>query len=143
MAATISIRPEQRAHSKTSFRNTRQISEAHGNRPGRRGFFASSSSSDVGPRGASASSTPGTIWDLAPNAGARTPCYAERSIMRSAAVPESPRLACPEHRNSNPASHSRVPNCRHRGAWVPVSPGSPVPRDPPGDFEAVLRLDLP
>ena len=29
-AATISIRPAHRAHSKTSFKNTRQISEAHG-----------------------------------------------------------------------------------------------------------------
>jgi hypothetical protein len=43
-AATISIRPAHRAHSKTSFKNTRQISDAHGNRPGRRGFFAGSTS---------------------------------------------------------------------------------------------------
>jgi hypothetical protein len=31
--------------------------------------------------------------------------------------------------------------CRHRGGWVPVSPGSPVPRDPSGDFGTVLRPD--
>jgi hypothetical protein len=34
-AATISIRPAHRAHSKTSFKNTRQISGAHGTLAGR------------------------------------------------------------------------------------------------------------
>jgi len=29
--------------------------------------------------------------------------------------------------------------CRHRRGRVPVSPGSPVPRDPPGDLGTVLR----
>jgi hypothetical protein len=31
------------------------------------------------------------------------------------------------------------PPCRRRRLRVPLSPGSPVPRDPPGDFETVLR----
>ena len=30
--------------------------------------------------------------------------------------------------------------CRHRSSRVPLSPESPVPRDPPGDFGRVLRL---
>ena len=30
-------------------------------------------------------------------------------------------------------------SCRRRSLRVPLSPGSPVPRDPPGDFGAVLR----
>jgi hypothetical protein len=30
-------------------------------------------------------------------------------------------------------------HCRRRRLRVPLSPGSPVPRDPPGDFGAVLR----
>ena len=32
--------------------------------------------------------------------------------------------------------------CRRRSLRVPLSPRSPVPRDPPGDFGAVLRLGL-
>jgi hypothetical protein len=31
--------------------------------------------------------------------------------------------------------------CRRRRLRVPLSAGSPVPRDPPADFGAVLRLD--
>ena len=31
-------------------------------------------------------------------------------------------------------------SCRHRQSWVPVPPGSPGTRDPPGGAETVLRL---
>ena len=94
-AATISIRPEHRTHSRTSVRNTRQIKDAQENRPGRLGICTPGASPAIGPCPLVAALVPGTICDLAAKAGARTPCYAERSIMRSAAVPESPRLACP------------------------------------------------
>jgi hypothetical protein len=83
IAATISIRPLQRAHSRTSRKNTRQIREAQGNRFGRFGGVAAPN------RGCglgAAGSVDGTIPALAANAGAKTPNYAERSIMRSAAT---------------------------------------------------------
>jgi hypothetical protein len=35
------------------------------------------------------------------------------------------------------------PRCRHRRGRVPLSPESPVPRDPPAGAEAVLRDVLP
>jgi hypothetical protein len=71
-AATISIRPLQRAHSRTSFRNTRQIRAAQGNRFGT--FGAASSPVRGRCLGAAGSVTvDGTIPALAANAGAKTP----------------------------------------------------------------------
>jgi len=85
-AAVISMRPSQRAHWSTSTRKTRQMSDAHGCRLGcrRREVSLAWSGCDAVALGAECSPD-GTIRARAANAGANTPNYAERSIMRSAA----------------------------------------------------------
>ena len=71
-AATIVIRHEQRVHARVSSEKTRQISEAHGNLPGRMGASAPGGAAGR-PGGKLASEPGGTIFDLAAKAGARTP----------------------------------------------------------------------
>ena len=70
-AAMISMRPPERSHSRTSFRNTRHISDAHGTRPGR--LRAPASAGGVRRVGEEAAASAGTIPDLAAKAGASTP----------------------------------------------------------------------
>lgn len=72
-AATISNRPLQRAHSRTSRRNTRQIRAAQGNRFGTFGAFGGASSPARGRGLGAAGSVDGTIPALTANAGAKTP----------------------------------------------------------------------
>ena len=58
-AAMISMRPPHRPHSRTSFRNTRHISDAHGTRPGRLRWPspAGAGSREIGEEAAALSST--------------------------------------------------------------------------------------
>jgi hypothetical protein len=70
-AATISVRPLQRAHSRTSRRNTRQIRVAQGNRFGTFGALGGAASPARGRCLRAAGSVGGTIPDLAANAGAK------------------------------------------------------------------------
>jgi len=72
-AATISIRPSHRAHSRTSLRNTRQIRAAHGSRFGTLGAFGRVASLAPARCLGAAASVDGTIPALAANAGAKTP----------------------------------------------------------------------
>ena len=73
-AATISIRPAHLAHSSASFRKTRQIMEAHGNRAAR-GGRSGGASGRAGGGQLSGGSPPlaATTSDRAAKAGARTP----------------------------------------------------------------------
>jgi len=91
--ASTTRRPPQRLHSSTSSRKTRRSSSAQGSLEGgaRAAAFdpptpgGSTGRSDTAPaQRASASVGRGTIASRQDALGAKTPCYAERSIMRSA-----------------------------------------------------------
>ena len=91
IAARIRIRPEHFGHTRTSTRNTRFNSSAHGVHRPRRGTVAGVESWSLGEEtttGVSGGWATGTTMALHPAAGASTPCYAEPMVMRSSSVPE-------------------------------------------------------
>jgi hypothetical protein len=127
--ATIAIRPGHRAHARTSSRNTRHISDAHGNRPGCLGASAPSGTA-ARPDGGSSVAL-GTISGLPANRGGQHAAVSDQvgpwargtieisrsmsswGVYRNAIVPIAPRPFQAELQTT--VIQSREPIRRNRG----------------------------